>query len=138
MNRLTIIGNLTRPPEMRTTQSGIAVCSFTVAVNRRGRSAEAGQPEADFFRVTAWRELGENCNKYLDKGRKVCVVGSVSVNTYTGSNGKTSASMEVTASEVEFLAPRDESSPRQSAPAQKPHNDAQTGYQEVEEEELPF
>ena len=67
MNKLTIIGNLTRDPELRTTSSGIQVCSFTVAVNRRRSSnADSGQPEADFFRVTAWRQLGEICSKYPD------------------------------------------------------------------------
>ena len=60
MNKLTIIGNLTRDPELRTTSTGVNVCSFTVAVNRRQRSQGAeGQPEADFFRVSAWRQLGE-------------------------------------------------------------------------------
>ena len=72
MNKLTIIGNLTRDPELRTTSTGVNVCSFTVAVNRRQRSQGAeGQPEADFFRVSAWRQLGEICQKYLAKGRKV-------------------------------------------------------------------
>ena len=70
MNKLFIVGNLTRDPELRTTSSGISVCSFTVAVNRRRSSTAAGQPEADFFRVSAWRALGENCQKYLAKGRK--------------------------------------------------------------------
>ena len=71
MNRIFLIGNLCRDPELRSTQSGIPVCTFTVAVNRRQRGAEAGQQEADFFRVTAWRQLGELCNRYLSKGRKV-------------------------------------------------------------------
>ncbi len=66
MNKLTIIGNLTRDPEMRTTSTGINVTTFTVAVNRRGRRDEqSGQPEADFFRVSAWRALGENCAQFL-------------------------------------------------------------------------
>ena len=62
MNKVILIGNLTRDPELRTTPSGDSVCSFTVAVNRRrGSNAEAGQPEADFFRVSVWRQQGENC-----------------------------------------------------------------------------
>ena len=90
MNKLTIIGNLTRDPELRTTSAGVNVCDFTVAVNRRQRrDAQNGQPEADFFRVSAWRERGELCAKYLAKGRKVCVVGPVSVRTYTGNDGTT-------------------------------------------------
>jgi single-strand DNA-binding protein len=76
VNNLTIIGNLSRDPELRSTPSGVAVCTFTVAVNRRNN-------EADFFRCTAWRQLAENCQRFLAKGRKVAVRGSVSLNTYT-------------------------------------------------------
>jgi single-strand DNA-binding protein len=107
MNKLTIIGNLTRDPELRTTQDGTSVCGFTVAVNRRARrDAQNGQPEADFFRVSAWRALGENCQKYLAKGRKVAVTGSVSVSTYQGNDGTTRATLEVNADDVEFLTPK--------------------------------
>lgn len=105
MNKLTIIGNLTRDPELRVTSQGINVCTFTVAVNRRNR--REGQPEADFFKVTAWRQLAENCGKYLAKGRKVCVVGPVSVSTYQANDGTTRASLDVTAEDVEFLSPKD-------------------------------
>lgn len=104
MNKLTIIGNLTRDPETRVTQAGQQVCTFTVAVNRRNR--REGQPEADFFRVSAWGQLGENCGKYLAKGKKAAVVGSVSVSTYTGNDGTTRAQMEVFAQDVEFLSPK--------------------------------
>jgi single-strand DNA-binding protein len=114
MNKLTIIGNLCQNPELRTTSQGISVCTFTVAVNRR--NAREGQPEADFFRVTAWRQLGENCAKYLAKGRKVCVVGSVSVSTYTGNDGATKANLEVTAEDVEFLSPKDQGYTRAELP----------------------
>lgn len=143
MNKLMIIGNLTRDPELRTTSTGVQVCSFTVAVNRRrANNADAGQPEADFFRVTAWRQLGELCAKYLSKGRKVSIVGSVSVSTYTGNDGQTRASLEVTAEDVEFLTPRNEageSVPSYSAPAAAPRSAApQGGYVQVDEEELPF
>ena len=101
MNSLHIIGNLTSDPELRTTQNGKSVCQFRVAVNRR-RKAE-GQPEADFFSVTAWEHLGENCAKYLAKGRKVSVVGEVSLRTWN-SNGKQGASLDVRALDVEFLS----------------------------------
>lgn len=104
MNRITLIGNLVRDPESRTTNSGSSVCSFTVAVNRRGKQTE-GQPEADFFRVSAWNKMGENCQKYLTKGKKVAVVGSVSVHTYQAQDGTTKASLEVFAQDVEFLSP---------------------------------
>lgn len=131
MNKLTIIGNLTRDPELRTTTGGVNVCSFTVAVNRRNR--QEGQPEADFFRVTAWRGLADICGKYLAKGRKVAVVGSVSLHTYQ-SNGETKASLEVTADDVEFLSPRGEGQPEQP----ESQVDQQTGFQQVETDELPF
>lgn len=107
MNKVFIVGNLTRDPELRTTQSGVSVCSFTVAVNKR-LGANAQHPEADYFRVTAWRGLAENCQKFLAKGRKVCVVGAVSVSTYQAKEGTTKATLEVTADDVEFLTPKSE------------------------------
>ena len=145
MNKLTIIGNLTRDPELRTTTSGVSVCDFTVAVNsRQRRDAQAGQPEADFFRVSAWRERGELCAKYLSKGRKVCVIGPVSVRTYTGNDGVTRASLEVTADEVEFLSSRNDAEAAggyaapaaPEAPSAEPQ--AAAGFTAVETDELPF
>ena len=141
MNKLTIIGNLTRDPELRTTSAGINVCDFTVAVNRRARrDAQSSQPEADFFRVSAWRQLGENCAKFLAKGRKVCVVGPVSVRTYQASDGTTRASLEVTADDVEFLSARnDGEAGAYSAPAAAPAAEPQAaGFTAVETDELPF
>ena len=126
MNKLTIIGNLTKDPELRTTQNGISVCSFTVAVNRRNR--RENEPEADYFDVSVWREKGENCAKYLSKGKKVCVVGSVSCRTWE-SNGKHGASMEIrSADEVEFLSPKDD----------QVKIDPQSGMQQVEDDDMPY
>lgn len=148
MNKAIIIGNLTRDPELRTVSgrdsAAISVCDFTVAVNRRGTNAN-GQPEADFFRVTAWRGLADNCKKYLTKGRKVAVTGAVSCRTYTGNDGITRANLEIQADEVEFLTPRQDgqqpnqgSAPTyQNAPAQQ-RVDQQSGFVQVEDEELPF
>ena len=137
MNKLTIIGNITNDPELRTTQDGISVCSFTVAVNRKqtAQQKQAGkQPEADFFHVTAWRERGEICARYLDKGKKVCVIGPVSVRQYDTQDGRHGASLEMVADEVEFLSPRTE---EHTAEAPAPV-DAQTGFQQVETDDLPF
>lgn len=135
MNKLTIIGNLTRDPELRTVGSGISVCDFTVAVNRR-RTGE-GQQEADFFRVTAWRQLGENCAKYLAKGRKVCVVGPVSVRTYRTQQGETRAQLEVTADDIEFLSPRDQAEEQYQAQERKAiQNENQ--FTPVADDGLPF
>ncbi len=142
MNKLFIVGNLTRDPELRSTPAGDSVCDFTVAVNRRGRrDAQGAQPEADFFRVSAWRQLGENCSKYLAKGRKVAVTGSVRVRTYQGSDGTTRASLEVQADDVEFLTPRGETEGAASgyAPAAAPAAEpASAGFTAVETDELPF
>ena len=137
MNKLTIIGNLTRDPELRTTTSGVSVCSFTVAVNRRQSAQQrqnGQQPEADYFRVSAWRERGEICAKFLQKGKKVCVIGPVSVSTNEGRDGKTYANLEVTADEIEFLSPRI-SDPE---PAQEPPRDEKTQMEIVNTEELPL
>lgn len=126
MNRLTIIGNLTRAPEARTTQSGKNVCTFTVAVSRRGKD------EADFFRVSAWGKIGETCRQYLDKGRKVAVTGSVSVSAYTTQNGENRAALEVFAEDVEFLSPKGETTVSASPAAKN------EGFEEVTDDDLPF
>ena len=97
MNKIFIIGNLCKDPELRTTPSGVAVCTFTIAVN--GRKPE----DTQFFRITTWRQTAENCQRFLAKGRKVAVTGAVSLNTYTAKDGTTKASLEVNANEVEFL-----------------------------------
>ena len=135
MNKLTIIGNLTKDPELRTTTGGVSVCSFTVAVNRKqtAQQRQAGQqPEADYFRVTAWRERGEICAKYLQKGKKVCVIGPVSVRTWE-KEGKNGASLEVTAEEIEFLSPAGQQA------RNEPPRDEQTGYEVAfADRELPF
>lgn len=136
MNSLHLIGNLVRDPELRTTPSGATVCSFTVAVNRR-RTQNNQQPEADYFRVSAWNKLGENCSKFLAKGRKVSVVGAVSVNTYQGQDGKTYANLNVMANDVEFLSSRNEA-PSESTPEEAPVIDEQTGMMAVDADDLPF
>lgn len=138
MNKLTIIGNLVRDPEQRMTGSGLNVCNFTVAVNRRKKVE--GQPEADFFRVSAWQKLGDNCQRFLAKGRKVAVVGPVSVNTYQANDGSTRAQLEMIADDVEFLSSRsdDTTASAHEAPAQ-PHMPDLTGYEEVPDDgDLPF
>ena len=105
MNKLFITGNLTKNPELRTTSAGKEVCTFTVAVNRR-KTGNNQQPEADYFRVSAWDGLAKSCGQFLAKGRKVAVVGSVSVHTFQTQTGETKAQLEVNASDVEFLSPK--------------------------------
>lgn len=148
MEKLQIIGNLTRDPELRVTQSGVNVCTFTVAVNKRLTKAQrdAGQQaNAKYFRVTAWRELGENCNKYLAKGRKVYVEGTIDVSVYTSQqDGKPHGSLEMTADNVEFLSGRGDDSaqsaePATTAPTPAAASAATAGFTQVEDDDdLPF
>ena len=121
---------MTRDPELRSTQAGVAVCTFTVAVNRRKAGAEAGQPEADFFRVTTWRQMAENCNRFLAKGRKVGVTGTLNLTQYKDSNGLPRYSMEVQADEVEFLSPKDA--------AEQPKPPAEGFIQVDDQDGLPY
>ena len=130
MNKLTIIGNLTKKPELRTTTNGVSVCTFNVAVNKPRRNGE--QQDPDYFKVTAWRERGELCAKFLDKGKKVCVIGAVGVETYTGRDGTQHATLSVNADEIEFL------SPRVSDPETPPAPKDVSGMEVVETDDLPF
>lgn len=147
MNKVFLIGNLTRDPELRTTPNGFTVCNFGLAVNRR-RKVE-GQPDVDFFNITAWRQLGETAAKYLSKGRKVCVVGWVQMRSYDGSDGTKRYSLDVEADDIEFLPnasmdgePRSSGSyggqQSQTPPAPPSFAPAESGFTEVDEDELPF
>ena len=131
MNKLILIGNLTADPQLRTTPQGVSVCDFTIAVNKRGSQNN----EAEFFRVTAWRQLGENCAKYLAKGRKVYVSGPLSARTFQANDGTTRVSLEVTADEVEFLSSRSER--RSEDQEDKPHP-AQDGFTDISSDDIPF
>lgn len=108
MNKAFLVGNLTKDPELRATSGGIPVCSFSIAINRRFKNA-VGEQETDFINITAWRQLGELCAKYLSKGKKVCVVGSIQTRTYEAQDGSKRHAFEVVADEVEFLSPMQQS-----------------------------
>ena len=142
MNKVTLIGNLTRDPELRTTTSGVPVCSFSIAVNRRFKNAN-GQQETDFFNVSAWRQLGELCARYLSKGRKVCVIGSVSMRTYDAQDGTKRSTLEVQADEVEFLSAQQPGTgeARPAAPQAADttgYAPVESGFTQVDDDELPF
>ena len=126
MNKLMIIGNLTRDPETRVTPAGVSLCQFTVAVNsNRRRNAQQGdnaQDETMFVRVTAWRNLGEVCQRYLTKGKKVYAAGALNARTYVASDGSTRVSLDINADEIEFLSPAG-----QNAARRRPVPDAAAG-----------
>ena len=110
MNKILIIGNLGSDPEMRYTPNGNPVTSFTVATNRRYKTANGeNREETEWFRVSAWNRLAETCNQYLQRGSKIYVEGRLSSRTYTGNDGETRVSLDVNASEVRFLDSRSSS-----------------------------
>ena len=102
MNKALLIGNLTRDPELSTIPNGTSVCKFSVAVNRRFANAE-GNRDTDFFNIVAWRQLGENCGKFLKKGSKVGIVGQIQNRSYDDKDGVKRYVTEIIADEVEFL-----------------------------------
>lgn len=109
LNRIVIIGRLTRDPEMRQTPSGTAVCTFTLAVDRSFKSAN-GERETDFIPVVAWRQLGENCAQYLAKGKLAAVDGRLQLRRYEDKDGSKRTAAEVVADNVRFLSPKSEPS----------------------------
>ena len=147
MNRAILIGRLTRDPELRTTSNtGVSVCTFTVAVDRR-RSRDR-EKEADFIPVVVWREQAENCAKYLRKGSQVGVCGSIQTRSYDAQDGSKRYVTEVVADEVQFLTSRSESgeggsshyAPTAPRPQTQPQQRANVPAMDMEEidEELPF
>lgn len=105
MNKVILVGNLTRDPELSETPSGVAVCRFAIAVTRDYANSD-GNRETDFFNITVWRGRAENCGKYLKKGNKVAVVGSLQNRSYEDKDGIKRNVTDVIANEVEFLTPR--------------------------------
>ena len=103
MNKVILVGNLTRDPELSETPSGVAVCRFAIAVSRDYANAD-GTRETDFFNITVWRGRAENCGKYLKKGNKVAVVGSLQTRSYEDKDGIKRNITDIVASEVEFLS----------------------------------
>jgi single-strand DNA-binding protein len=108
VNRVVLIGRLTRDPELRTTNSGKNVVDFSIAVQKRIKPAD-GSPDADFFRIKAWGQTADYVNSYLQKGRLVAVDGRLETRKWTDQNGTNRESVEVVADNVNGLdRPRDE------------------------------
>lgn len=102
MNKVFLIGNLTRDPELTETSSGVAVVHFSIAVNRNYTDAN-GEKQTDFFNCTVWRQTAEAVGKYSKKGDKLAVVGSVQMRTYEDNQGVKKTAVDVIAQEVQFL-----------------------------------
>lgn len=112
MNKVILIGNLSKDPEVTTTGSGVSLCKFSIAVNRQFQNAN-GEREVDFFNIIAWRGLAENCGKYLSKGNKVAICGSIQNRSYEDKDGNKRYVTDIIAEDVEFLTPKTDSAATQ-------------------------
>ena len=145
MNKVILIGNLAADPESRTTQSGIAQCTLRLAVQRRFANQQ-GVREADFFNIVCWRQTAEFCSRYLSKGRKIAVEGSLQTRSYDAQDGSKRYVTEVIADNVEFCDSRPDGAARPRTDNPPPIQEPPAGYgannnggfTEVDDEELPF
>lgn len=135
LNRIIVMGRMTRDPELRRTNSGTAVASFTVAVDRDFKS-QSGEKETDFIDVVAWRNTAEFVSKYFSKGRMAVVEGRLQLRDWTDKDGNKRRTAEIVADSVYFGdSKRDGGDTVQSEPQSEP----QSGFSEVEDDgDLPF
>lgn len=126
MNKVILIGNLTRDPELNTTPSGISVCRFTIAVGRNYTQGD-GERETDFFNCVAWRNLGETIKQYCKKGNKVAVTGSIQLRNYEDNQGIKRTAVDIITQDIEFLTPKSREDefeePRRKKPTLEPMDD---------------
>lgn len=137
LNRIVLIGRLTHDPELRYTKSGIAVASFTLAVDRRYKNAE-GERETDFIDIVVWRQLAENCSNYLSKGKLCAVDGSLQIRSYEGKDGIRRKAAEVVADDVRFLSPKDPGFAPAAAVAESSPFGQGSDADMVGDDDLPF
>ncbi len=138
MNQVILIGNLTRDPELSTTPSGVSVCRFSLAVNRSYKSQD-GTQETDFFNIVAWRSQADFCGKYLKKGRKIAVVGSIQNRSYDDKDGNKRYVTEIIASNVEFVTPKQDDDYAQGAEetVSRPKK-AKPVLEPISDDDMPF
>lgn len=141
MNKIFLIGRLTKDPELKYTQSGTAVCNFTLAVDRHFTS-QNGEKEADFINTVVWNKAAENCAKYLTKGRQTAVEGRLQIRSYDGKDGQKRWVTEVVAENVEFLSSGQNQSKNGGQPQTSTHGDSDYGDlgQEIvfSDDDIPF
>lgn len=135
MNRVFLIGNLTKDPELTTTNSGISLCKFTLAVPRRFAGND-GEREADFLPIIVWRGQADNCYKWLKKGNKAGVTGSIQTRQYDAPDGTRKYITEVVADEVEFLSSRNGSDEVENVKPAK--EEVVTKFEPIDDDNLPF
>lgn len=137
MNKVMLIGNLTKDPEINTTSSGVSVCSFSIAVSRRYTNGD-GERETDFFNIVVWRQSAENCHKYLKKGSKVGIMGSIQNRSYTAADGSKRYTTDIVAEEVEFLSTNRADGEGMAPASTKSAGEDITTLQPVDDDGLPF
>jgi len=142
MNKVMLIGNLTRDPELVTTNNGISLCKFGLAVQRR-YSSNDGERDVDFFNIVVWRGPAENCYKYLKKGSKVGILGSIQTRNYESNDGTKKYAFDIVAEEVEFLSSRNaEGVPSSDIPASgsktSGKSDVINTFTPIDDNDLPF
>ena len=135
MNKVILVGNLTKDPELSETPSGVAVCKFSLAVSRDYTNAE-GNRDTDFFNITVWRGRAENCGKYLKKGNKVAIVGSLQTRSYEDKDGIKRNVTDIIASEVEFLTPKQQANQDEESIVSMTRQRPQ--LEEIDDNKLPF
>ncbi len=157
INRVVLTGNLTRDPEMRATNGGLAICSLRIATNTRRKDVQSGDwvDKPNYFDVTIFGAQGENCNRFLSKGRPVCVDGRLEWREFTDNAGNKRQAVEIIADAVQFLGSRDDNggggggqsfAPRSDVPSdtsdfQQPQPAAATvanGQSQPPDDDIPF
>ena len=126
MNKVILMGRLTKDPEVKQTPSNIAVCSFTIACDRRFKS-QNGERQSDFINCVAWRQQATLLGNYFHKGSRIAVVGSLQSRSYDDQNGQKRYVTEVVVDEIEFVDTRSEAQ-GQGAPAPAPAQSAPTAF----------
>ena len=119
MNKVFLIGNLTRDPELTETAGGVSVCHFAIAVNRSYTSSD-GERQTDFFNITAWRGLADNIARFCKKGSKVAVSGSIQLRNYEDNNGQKRTAVDIIAQDVEFLSSKNSGGSEDYEASEKP------------------
>lgn len=109
LNKVLLIGNLTRDPELRYLPSGVAICKFGLAMNRRFKQGDEWKDDVCYVDISVWGKQGENCSEYLSKGRQVAIDGRLTYSTWETDEGSKRSKLEVTAERVVFLGSRGDS-----------------------------
>lgn len=137
MNKAILIGRLTRDPELRTTQSGIPVCAFTLAVDRKFTGKD-GKRETDFLKVVAWRQTGEFIHRFFKQGEKIALTGSIQSRTYADKDGANVTVVEIIADEAEFVERKQGGGQQKASSPPKRQQSATQVSMDDDDDDLPF